>query len=286
MDLDEITYEKDAGVAEITLDRPQQRNPISAREGGTRDQIAWAVGDAEDDPAIGCVLLKGAGPAFSAGGDLTGNAPRVTVAEHQAFLERAEAFHHRLRTARVPVVAAVHGYCLGAALQLVASCDLVIAADSARFGVPEGRIGLVGATGLVPIVGRQWAKLLVMTGELVDAPTARSIGLVLTVEPDDELIDRSRELCRRIARLPREAVVLNKLAIDAAAEAGGEAAGRAAGLAGDVATLSSSARATAPDGRTFREILDGEGLAGMQRARAAQFDGPWLRSDTTDTTDQ
>jgi enoyl-CoA hydratase/carnithine racemase len=277
MDLDEITYEKDAGVAEITLDRPEQRNPISGRAGGTRDQIAWALGDAEADPAIGSVLLKGAGPAFSAGGDLTGNAPRETAAEHQAFLDEADAFHHRLRTAQVPVVAAVHGYCLGAALQLIACCDLVVAAESARFGVPEGRIGLVGATPLVPIVGRQWAKFLVMTGELVDAATARAIGLVLTVEPDDELVGRSRDLCRRIARLPREAVVGNKRAIDAFADASGETAGRAAGLAGDVVTLSDSARATAPDGRTFREILDTEGLAGMKRARAAQFDAPWLR---------
>jgi len=277
MELDEITYEKVDGVAEVTLDRPDQLNPISARPGGTRDQILWAVADAEDDPAVGCLLLRGAGKAFSAGGDLTGNARRDTAFEQSEFLGRAERFHDRLRAAALPVVAAVHGYCLGAALQLVAACDLAVAAESARFGVPEGRIGLVGASPLVPVVGRQWAKFLVLTGELIDARTAREIGLVLTVEPEDELLERARELCRRIARLPREAALLNKRTIDNIADASGDAAGRLAGAAGDVITLSNSPTAKAPDGRTFREILDSEGLGGMKKARAAQYETPWLR---------
>ena len=103
-----------------------------------------------------------------------------------------------MRDARLPVVAAVHGYCLGAALQLVASCDLVVASEDARFGLPEGRIGLVGAGPLVPIVGRQWAKFLILTGELIDAARAREIGLVFAVEPDDEQLERARDLARRL----------------------------------------------------------------------------------------
>ena len=277
MDLDEIAYEKADGVAEIVLDRPAQRNPISARPGGTRDQILWALADAEDDPNVGCVLLRGAGTAFSSGGDLTGNAPRETAFEHQEFFEQAEAFHARLRDARIPTVAAVHGYCLGAALQLVASCDLVVASEDARFGVPEGRIGLVGAGPLVPIVGRQWAKFLILTGELIDATRAREIGLVFAVERDDEMLERARDLARRLTRLPREASLLNKRNVDAVADAAGDAAGRVADAAQAVITLSNSARATAPDGRTFREIIDTEGVEGMKRARAAQYDTPWLR---------
>jgi enoyl-CoA hydratase/carnithine racemase len=277
VELDEIRYEKTDGVAEVTLDRPDQLNPISARAGGTRDQILWALTDAEDDPAVGCVLLRGAGKAFSAGGDLTGNVRRDSAFEESEFLDRSERFHDRVRAAGVPVVAAVHGYCLGAALQLVATCDLVIAADSGRFGVPEGRIGLVGASPLVPVVGRQWAKFLILTGEMIDARQAREIGLVLTVEPDDELVERARELCRRIARLPREAALLNKRTVDTIADASGDAAGRLAGAVGDIVTLSNSPRASAPDGRTFREILDTDGLDGMKKARAAQYETPWLR---------
>ena len=277
MDLDEITFEKADGVGEITLDRPAHLNPISARAGGTRDQILSALDDAERDPDIGCLLLRGAGTAFSAGGDLTGNARRETAAEHAAFLEEAERFHDRMRAAPLPIVAAVHGYCLGAALALIATCDLVIAGESARFGVPEGRMGLIGASPLVPAVGRQWAKFLVLTGELIDAERARDIGLVLTVEPDDALLDRTRDLCRRLARLPRTALWLNKRSVDAIADAAGDAAGRLAGAARDIITLSESGRATAPDGRGFREILDAEGIEGIKRARAAQYTQPWLR---------
>jgi len=275
--LDEIAYGKVAGVAEITLDRPAQRNPISARPDGTRDQILWALRDAAADANIGAVLLHGSGVAFSAGGDLTGNARRETEAEHAAFLEQTEAFHDRVRATPLPVVAAVHGYCLGAALNLAACCDLVIAAESARFGVPEGRIGLVGISPLVTAIGRQWAKFLILTGELIDAQLARELGLVLTVEPDDELLERARELCRRLARMPRESVRLNKRAVDGAADAAGDAAARRAAIAFDTATLTGSPRATAPDGRTFRDILDTEGIEGLKRARATQYDEPWLR---------
>jgi enoyl-CoA hydratase/carnithine racemase len=276
MDLNEITYDKRDGVGEITLSRPEKLNPISARPGGTRDQIVWALTDAEADPEVGSVLLTGAGGAFSAGGDLTGNKPRETAFEQHEFMEAAEAFHRRLRGAAVPVVAVVNGLCLGAALSVVACCDLVLAGESARFGLPEGRIGLIGAGPLVPLVGRQWAKFLILSGETIDARRARDIGLVLTIETDDTLLDRARELCRRLARLPREAVLLNKRLVDAVADASGDAAGRLAGAAHDALTLSNSGRAVAPDGRTFREIIATEGTDGLKRARAAQYESQWL----------
>jgi enoyl-CoA hydratase/carnithine racemase len=278
LELDEIAYSKADGVADIALNRPERLNPISARPGGTRDQILHALADAEDDPSIGAVLVRGEGRAFSAGGDLTGNAPRETVAEHEEFLASADAFHARLRDSRLPVVAAVHGHCLGAALALVASCDFVVAAEHATFGLPEGRLGLVGATPLVPIVGRQWAKFLILTGEPVGAALARDLGLVLSVEPDDAYLERARELARRLARLPREAVASNKRAVDAVADAMGDEAGRRAGRAYDAKTLADSTRATAPDGRTFRAIIDTEGVDGLKRAREAQYGGSWLSS--------
>jgi enoyl-CoA hydratase/carnithine racemase len=277
VDLDEIAYDKAQGVAQITLNRPAQLNPISARVGGTRDQIEWALADAAADSSIGAVMLRGAGKAFSGGGDLTGNARRETALEQALFMEQAEKFHRAVRSSPLPVVAAVHGYCLGAAVNLVACCDMVIAAEGARFGVPEGRIGLIGASPLVPLVGRQWAKFMILTGELLTAIQARDIGLVLSVEPDDEVMDRVTDLCQRLARLPREAAQLNKRTIDAIADASGDAAARLTGAAMDAVTLTNSPRATAPDGRTFREIIDREGMQGMKKARAEQYDTPWLR---------
>ena len=135
----------------------------------------------------------------------------------------------------------------------------------------------MGAAALVPVVGRQWAKFLMFSGESITAEQASAIGLVLTVEPDGELMDRARDLAGRLARLPGEALLLNKRAIDALADVSGDAAGRVAALAADAVTLANSGRAAAPDGRPFREIIDTEGVSGLKAARAAQYDTPWLR---------
>ena len=276
VEFDEIAYEINGAVAEIVLNRPAQLNPISGRPGGTREQIMHALDLAEADPAIGCVIVRGAGRAFSAGGELSGGIKRETATEHLAFLEHAERFHSRIRTAKLPVIGAVHGLCLGAAMTLAASCDFVIAAESARFGLPEGRIGLIGVTSIVSRVDRQWAKFLMITGEMISARKAAEIGLVLTVEPDEVHLDRTRELAVRISRLPKEAILLNRRTIDAFADAAGESAGRIAGTAHDIATLVDSMRAAAPDGRTFREILATDGMDGMKKARAEQYDSSWL----------
>jgi enoyl-CoA hydratase/carnithine racemase len=275
MELDEITYAVKDGFAEIVLDRPDSLNPISARPGGTRDQILHALDEAGADPTVGAVVLRGSGRAFSAGGDLTGNKQRESAAEQQRFVEQSERFHAGIRASSLPLIAAVHGYCLGAAVSLAAACDFVIAADSARFGVPEGRMGLIGATPLVPVIGRQWAKFLIMTGELIDARQACRIGLVLAVVPDHVLVEQCHDLARRLARMPPEGVTLNKRAVDAAADAA-ELPGSLAGRAHDVVTLANSARATAPDGRNFRQILESDGVGGIKRARDQQWRAPWL----------
>jgi len=277
MELDHLRYETHDGIAEIVLDRPEVLNALSAGPGGTRDQILAALAEAGADPAVGAVVLHGAGRAFCSGGDLTGNARRETAAEELAFLERADAFHDAVRASAVPVVAAVHGLCLGAGVSLATACDLVLAADDARFGFPEGRMGLVGAGPITTLVGRQWAKFLILTGELLDADQAQALGLALTVEPAAELLDRAFDLAARIARMPRDAVLLNRRSIDAIADAAGDAVSRAARLAHDTVTLSMSATATAPDGRRFRDILDTEGMAGVKAARAQQYSDPWLR---------
>jgi enoyl-CoA hydratase/carnithine racemase len=260
----------------IVLDRPEVMNAISGSPGGTRDQLLDALTSAEADDGVRCIVLRAAGGNFSGGGDLTGNAPRTSEAEDRAFLEAAERFHARLRSARVPTVAAVQGYCLGAGLSLAVSCDLVIAADDASFGFPEGRLGLVGASAIVEQVGSQWATFLQITGELIDANTACRLGLVLTVEPADALLDRVSDLARRIARMPAEAVQVNRQTIRSIVDAGGGAASRAAALDGDTIGLGAAARAEAPDGRRFRDILAAEGMAGMKAARAMQYDRPWL----------
>lgn len=279
MELEHLICSTSEGVAEIRLNRPDVRNVLSAGPGGTRDQLLQALSAAEADPGVGAVLLTAAGSAFCAGGDLTGGTPRESALEDLRFVQAADAFHRRLRAAQVPVVAAVQGPCLGAGLLLAASCDLVVAGSRATFGLPEGRMGLVGASYLVPVVGRQWAKFLILTGESIPASRAQQIGLVLTVVDGEDLDGRARELTRRLARMPREGGLLNKQAVDAVADVGGDDAGRAAGLAHDAVTLSRAGAAAAPDGRTFRDILGREGLSGLKSAREAQYTRAWLEDE-------
>jgi enoyl-CoA hydratase/carnithine racemase len=278
LNLDEIDFRAAGdGVAEIVLNRPETLNAISGGRGGVRDQLLYAISLAEADVSIGCLVLSGAGRAFSAGGDITGNERRERAVDDERFLRAGAELHDRVRKSGVPIIAAVHGYCLGAGLTLAAACDFVIAGEGARFGFPEGRMGLAGATAVVPVVGRQWAKFLMITGELITAPQARELGLVLSVERDEELSARALDLAGRIARMPREAVLLNRRAIDATADAAGDASARIAALAADTLTTTMAQHATAPDGRTFRSIIDAEGMTGLKAAREAQFKEPWLR---------
>ncbi|MEI8240112.1 MAG: enoyl-CoA hydratase/isomerase family protein, partial [Actinomycetota bacterium] len=207
----------------------------------------------------------------------TGSADPVSSLTGAFFIEQLAAANARVRAIHKPTVAAVHGMCMGSGLGLLAQFDFVIAADDCRFGLVEGRIGHPGATEIVPIVGPAWAKFLMMTGEIINAARAEKIGLVLTTEPADELLERCSELARRLSRMPREATVLNKATINGVADAMGRKVGTAVGRALDVITRDMSRMAKSPDGRLFDEILRVEGMDALKQARDQQFKGSWLR---------
>ena len=273
-----LKAERNAGVATITLIRPDRLNALGIGPGSNREELLVALHEADADDQVGVILLNAAGRAFCGGGDLTGAAPREHVLDDYRFHEAAESFHEEMRRIHKPLIAAVNGLCLGAGLSLIAQCDLVIAADDAVFGLVEGRIGLTGASSIVHLVGAPWAKFLMLTGEMIDAVRAERIGLVLAVVPRDDLHDRSFELARRIAALPRESVLLDKAGIDRQVDAAGLAAGRVVAQAMDPITTAMGrlARAPAPDGRLFRDILKSEGIEGLKRARDLQYREPWL----------
>lgn len=269
-----ILYVVENEVAHIILNRPDKLNAIGDQ---TREEIGRALTVASEDPSIGCVLIRGEGRAFCAGGDLGGaGAAAVTLEDNQRLNERIMAFNAIIRDTAKPVIAAVHGLCLGTAMGFVAQCDFVIASDDTRFGLIEGRIGHPGATDLVPVIGAAWTKYLIYTGEMIDAARAEKIGLVLTVEPAAELLLRATDLAERLARMPREALGLNKAAIEAVLETSGRAAGRIAGRERDAITKTQASNARAPDGRTFEDILRDEGMEGMKAARSLQYSGNWL----------
>ena len=281
-----MQYSIDAGVAHIVLDRPERLNALDFGTGSLRVQVLEALADADRNDAVGAIVIRGAGRAFCAGGDLDlvveGSSSRPpTIDDERRFMEMVANFDERVRRTSTPVLAAVHGLCLGTAVSLVAQCDFVVAARDARFGLIEGRIGHPGAAELVPIVGVAWAKFLILTGEIIDARLAQQIGLVLAVVEPDELVDRVSDLAGRIALMPRESVIMNKATVNAIADAGGRAAGRITGLPHEVITRTASWLATAPDGRRFADILRDSGVEGMKRARDQQYRDPWLRPSDT-----
>src|SRR5271157_1093292 len=187
-----LLEERDRGVLRLTLNRPDARNALSA---ALMSALLEALGRAEKDPQARVVVLAGAGPAFCAGHDL-----KEMRAENfgSAYAESLFAECAKLMLAIVnlpkPVIAQVHGVATAAGCQLVASCDLAVAAADARFATPGVNIGLFCSTPMVALsrnVGRKAAMRMLLTGELIDAQTAIGIGLISDVAPSPELASRT-----------------------------------------------------------------------------------------------
>jgi enoyl-CoA hydratase/carnithine racemase len=220
-----VRLEVGDGVATVTLQRPEALNAIST---GLAVALAEAVEPLATDPAVRAVVLAGAGDrAFSVGADLK---ERAGFDDHGWFVQR-EAFRRGFAAVRrcpLPTVAAVSGYALGGGAELALSCDLVVAADDAKFGLPEVRLGLVPAGGgtqlLVRRVGRSVAKDLVLTGRRVDAAEALRLGLADRMVPGAELPAAARALAAEIAGNAPTAVRLAKWAVDLGADLAQEAA--------------------------------------------------------------
>ena len=280
-DYSHIAYRVRAGVAHVRLNRPDKLNALGFGPEGSRAEILAALQCADADPYVGSILVSAEGKAFCAGGDLTGAPPTDTPYEASEMVAEVDRFHAGIRAVRKPLVAAVHGLCLGAGMGMLAQFDLVVAAADARFGLVEGRIGHPGATELVAVIGPAWAKFLILTGELIDARVAERIGLVLAVVAPEDLPARAADLATRIAATSSEATILNKAAIDAAADALGRVDARIAGRTRDIVTVAHARYATAPDGRLFADILATEGVAGIKAARDSQFTGRWLPDPTS-----
>jgi enoyl-CoA hydratase/carnithine racemase len=267
----------ESGVAHVVLNRPEKLNALGMGPGSNRVELVEALEQADSDPAAGAILVSARGRAFCAGGDMVG-VPRVrSPFDNKNFVDELDALHARVRRVRKPIVAAVHGLVLGSGLGLTALFDFVIAAEGTRFGLIEGRVGHPGATEIVPLVGAAWAKYLMLTGEIIDARRAAAIGLILEVEDPDELLARCTDLAERLARMPREAVILNKASIDSTIEAAGRGAGRSVGRLHDALTRSMTHAAAAPDGRKFEEVLARDGMPAFKAARDTQYGEPWLK---------
>jgi enoyl-CoA hydratase/carnithine racemase len=212
-------------VATVTLNRPEALNAISTELATT---LAEAVEPLATDPGVRAVVLTGAGErAFCVGADLK---QRAGFDDHGWFVQR-EAFRRGFAAVRrcpLPTVAAVAGFALGGGTELALSCDLVVAATDATFGLPEVRLGLVPAGGgtqlLVRRVGRSVAKDLVLTGRRVDAAEAQRLGLVDRVVPTAEVLAAAAALAAEMAANAPTAVGMAKWALEVGADLSLEAA--------------------------------------------------------------
>ena len=187
------------GIATLTLNRPQARNAISI---ALMEELSGALAALARDPAVKVVILAAAGPAFCAGHDLKElrSLPRREAYE-SVFRHCSEVMLAILRLPK-PVIARVQGIATAAGCQLVASCDLAVAAEGARFATPGVNIGLFCSTPMVALsraVPRKQAMEMLLTGEAITAERARALGLVNQVVPAHELEDATWALAKKIA---------------------------------------------------------------------------------------
>lgn len=217
---DPVLYEKtDGGVAWITLNRPDVLNAINLE---MRDLLWTLLHAAEEDPDVRAVIFRGSGDrAFSAGADISefGSAPSYTEAR-RARRER-DLWGHMLSTDLL-LVAAVHGYSLGAGVELPMCCDIRVASDDATFGLPEVSLGYIPSAGgtqtLSRLIPPGIAMQMILTGEQIEAQTAMAHGLVNRVVPRERLYPEAEEITRGILVHSPNAVRLAKRAVVDGAE--------------------------------------------------------------------
>lgn len=208
-----LRFEKRGSLATVTLNRPEQLNAYSVAMRDDLDQVLSAL---HDDPEVRSMVLRGAGPAFSTGGDLTefGLAPSPIVARWVRF--RRDVWG-KLKSLPIPTVAALHGFAVGGGLEMAMLCDVAVAADDTRICLPETGLGMIpGVGGTQTVAGRAGlgrALDLSLTGRWIDAREALAIGLVRAVVPRKVLDRAALRLARTLALASRELVAAVKTAV-------------------------------------------------------------------------
>jgi enoyl-CoA hydratase len=211
-----ILVERDERVGIIALNRPQALNALN---GQVMNEVTTAAAEFDNDPGIGAIIITGSAKAFAAGADI----------KEMAGLSFADVFGAdyfaawgKLAAVRTPTIAAVAGYALGGGCELAMMCDLLIAADSAKFGQPEIKLGVLpgmgGSQRLTRAIGKAKAMDLILTGRTMDADEAERSGLVSRVVPAGELLVEAKAVATEISRMSLSAARMAKEAVNRAFE--------------------------------------------------------------------
>lgn len=289
-----ILYEVERGRARITLNRPDKLNALSLELQTELNEALW---EADNDAAVHCVIIKGAGRAFCAGYDLAGAGSRVPVSRVESQernyrggrsidddawqLERAQRLRMALFDMHKPSIAQVHGYCLAGGTDVALLCDMVIAADDATIGFPPARdLGALPTNMWLYNVGPQWAKRLMLTGDTVTGKEAQQIGLVMKSVPEEFLEAEAEQLADRLALIDPDLLSANKRIINLGLELMGARTLQRLAAENDVRGHNTAAA------RGYMKSVAEHGLKATLRARDAKFGDGRAKVNGPETRDE
>ncbi|MEO9457673.1 MAG: enoyl-CoA hydratase [Lentilitoribacter sp.] len=213
---DTVLLEKHERVAVLTLNRPKALNALNAELLSTLD---GHLSQLKDDPEIGCIVLTGSEKAFAAGADIKEMAENsyidMLMRDHFGVLKS-------LNECRIPIIAAVSGYALGGGCEVAMMCDMIFASDTAQFGQPEIKLGVIpgmgGSQRMTRAIGKSKAMDMVLTGRMMGAEEAERSGLVARIIPVDELLDETLKTAKQISNFSRPSVYAAKETVNRAFE--------------------------------------------------------------------
>jgi enoyl-CoA hydratase len=216
MELANVVVERENAIGIISMNRPSALNALNSE---TLSDLKTAVKAMGEDPEVSVIIITGTGEkAFVAGADIK-EMQDMTPLEARTFMHFGQRVFSDIDNSPKPVIAAVNGYALGGGCELALSCDIILASESAKFGLPEVTLGIhpgFGGTQRLPrLVGAAKAKEMIFTGEMIDAEEAKAIGLVNKVVPRDKLMDEAKDLANKILKNGQIAIRLVKSAINA-----------------------------------------------------------------------
>ncbi|MCV7399612.1 enoyl-CoA hydratase [Mycobacterium fragae] len=216
MSYETILVDRDGRVGVITLNRPQALNALNSQ---MMNEVTGAAAEFDQDPGIGAIIITGSAKAFAAGADIK-EMSSLTFAD--VFGSDFFATWSKLAAVRTPTIAAVAGHALGGGCELAMMCDLLIAADTAKFGQPEIKLGVLpgmgGSQRLTRAIGKAKAMDLILTGRTIDAAEAERSGLVSRVVPADDLLTEAKAVATTIAGMSLSATRMAKEAVNRAFE--------------------------------------------------------------------
>ncbi len=218
MNYENVIVDKDGAIAVVTLNRPQALNALSY---GLVKDLSLAMQELDQDPEVRVIVVTGGDKVFAAGADIKEMADKGPF---DSMVQERLAYRDKINKIAKPVIAAVIGFALGGGCELAMSCDIIVAAENARFGQPEVNLGIIPGSGgtqrLTHLLGKHRAMELVLTGDMLNATDAERFGLVNRVVPAELCLEEALNIAKKIAAKPQLAVKAAKEAVLKSANTG------------------------------------------------------------------